>query len=400
MVPLIHKDVIKEREGHRFLNVPANITYVNNVQTGSYGGQLNKDFAPFVESIRYTTGKHRFNNCIHTREQTLYAGNPAVKATLLYQGQPHLREDYYEHHPKTMTAHITSVEQATIALDAIQPLYDYDEIGARALDIMTPTLEEISIPNFLLELKDMRTMFQFWSRDSSLLKNVAGQNLNYNFGWKPFIGDAQKLYSALTSTFQKLKDWQKLVGTEQVRHCKIKSLMGTATGSFNFQGSSQHPCSWKASQEGAISAHLKYRPQAVKAMRDVELSVRAMLQALGVKLNAGIVWNAIPFSFVVDWFFDVGRRLDRMSIDTLELPIEFVDFCAQIKRIRYIETELHLYGASSTWYGTPKTHVSSIHTYFRRNVYNPFTALAGNGWHLPTWNQAILGVSLAITNQR
>jgi hypothetical protein len=44
----------------------------------------------------------------------------------------------------------------------------------------------------------------------------------------------------------------------------------------------------------------------------------AMLDALGVNLNPAIIWNAIPWSFVVDWVVGVGRWLDQFKSRNLE----------------------------------------------------------------------------------
>jgi hypothetical protein len=38
------------------------------------------------------------------------------------------------------------------------------------------------------------------------------------------------------------------------------------------------------------------------------------LDLFGANLNPAIVWNAIPFSFVVDWFLKVGDYFDKMEV--------------------------------------------------------------------------------------
>jgi len=60
-------------------------------------------------------------------------------------------------------------------------------------------------------------------------------------------------------------------------------------------------------------------------------TIQGYLDALGVKLDPSIIWNAIPFSFIVDWVLDVGKFLKSFSIDNLDIRTEILSFTTSVK---------------------------------------------------------------------
>jgi hypothetical protein len=289
------------------------------------------------------------------------------------------------------------------ALD-VDPL-DYSSLSYEAMEKMKPDLNILSLPNFLLELDDIKKMFDFWSRTRNIRKNVSGLHLNWNFGWKPFIGDLQKIWSILGSVYVKLDKWQNDVqnGGLHVRHCTLLDEVNTYGGTFNFQGAYHRPCTWRATHKRVVTGHVKYRPLPLRTAPGLLTGLRGYMQALGFAPNVSIIWEAIPFSFVVDWFVDVGNYVATFDIDVLELPFELVDFCIQNKVEETIVSELGLnVGYSEFW--VPEVKCARWETTllnFQRRVMRPSEdALASLGWDAPNWRQALLGVSLVGANRR
>jgi hypothetical protein len=75
------------------------------------------------------------------------------------------------------------------------------------------------------------------------------------------------------------------------------------------------------------------------------------LDALGVRLDPGILWNAIPFSFVVDWVVDVSGFLSSFARDNYPINVTLLDFCHSFKWVKEAEVECS--------YATDPTLVSS-----------------------------------------
>jgi hypothetical protein len=121
-----------------------------------------------------------------------------------------------------------------------------------------------------------------------------------------------------------------------------------------------------------------------------------LLDTLGFELNPRIIWEAVPFTFVIDWFFGVGTFLQRLKIDTLDLPIALVDGWVQYKETLHIEWDWTRANDGS-YTSDPKSDRASFERSFfhRIPIYPDYSSLSGLGWKCPTVNQALLGVSLA-----
>jgi hypothetical protein len=59
--------------------------------------------------------------------------------------------------------------------------------------------------------------------------------------------------------------------------------------------------------------------------------LKGILDLLGLKVNASVIWEAIPFSFVVDWFVGVDDFLSQFDTDYLEAQVTILDFCYSFK---------------------------------------------------------------------
>jgi hypothetical protein len=154
---------------------------------------------------------------------------------------------------------------------------------------------------------------------------------------------------------------------------------------------------WTGTVIQTCTAHVVWRPQPLQAIGALKKTLLGLLDTLGFELNPRIIWDALPFTFVIDWFFDVGGYLNRYSIDTLELPIVYVDSYLQYKEELVIESSQiqgYLTPGQSTirsggWTTTEK--------YFQRMpIFPDHSTLTSIGWKFPTTNQAVLGLSLAV----
>jgi hypothetical protein len=80
----------------------------------------------------------------------------------------------------------------------------------------------------------------------------------------------------------------------------------------------------------------------------------ALCDALGVNLDPSIIWNAIPWSFVLDWVANVGEYLSRFKTGFMDPTINIHQYCWSVKRERDIfvsyESTLPGIGANSTQY--------------------------------------------------
>jgi len=133
-------------------------------------------------------------------------------------------------------------------------------------------------------------------------KDIPGRWLELQYGWLPLISDtyeAVKAYSVLTEKAR--------VSTVRVK----KSVKGTFNGSDS-------PSNWTANGPYKYTKKIQYE------MSDDISAVRS----LGLADPLSVVWEILPYSFVVDWFLPIGSYLDNLSV----IPTLKGRFCTVITK--------------------------------------------------------------------
>lgn len=190
---------------------------------------------------------------------------------------------------------------------------------------------------FLYELRDFKRMFDVLPKKHfnlkdwrSVLQYGNSQHLNYNFGWKPFIGDLKKTFNGLQSFDERLSRFVSNAG---------KSLQkGDSTGNEGSDVIYYRPTGWiqyedvKMTVSWSVSQTSSFQFRySIPDYSQEELRSRAIADTLGLHLNPANVWAVLPWSFVVDWFKDVGGYLQQYSTDWTNPYIELIQGCHSMK---------------------------------------------------------------------
>jgi len=118
----------------------------------------------------------------------------------------------------------------------------------------------------------------------------------------------------------------------------------------------------------------------------------AALDGFGINLNPAIIWNAIPWSFTVDWILGVGKYLDQLTVHNLE-PVVYIHRALwSVKRTRNVSTSLD----SGINVGLPV--MTMRETAYRRNVYSPssISSIKTSGL---SFTEGSLALALGITRR-
>lgn len=222
-----------------------------------------------------------------------------------------------------------------------------EQILLRAIQNIKPKLKaKVSVPNFLFELKDLRRIIpdastiqrnaaaltaivtnpfkgsRRWA-GSELHNTVASQHLNAQFGYLPLIDDAFKIVEAFKDFNQKVRDFKKNAGKSQVGY---------------------HKESWGSGQtfpevtvyDVPNFVRFYYRDRIVDGSTVIGLnysysvdfpSLKApglFYKYIGFRSNPRILWDALPFSFVVDWLLGVGRFLETLDDGAVPVDMKIV----------------------------------------------------------------------------
>jgi hypothetical protein len=260
-------------------------------------------------------------------------------------------------------------------LTRVAPEIDMDDMADEAIAFMQPRLDEgNSLVNFVLELKDLKHMNPVGSikriikgrpalvalsggRSSrrrfvkELTSRLNGAALNASFGIAPFVRDIVSIYDELTTLSAKLARLKRGAGKVQTRHYKrvipvspgvFPDNKWTSEGAFagfnwptNFKNDTLLGSGVRDKVFIAHKGRWILRPvyhatwsyiYTLDSMSDIEETIRTHLDALGVRLDPGIVWDAIPFSFVIDWVVDVSGFLHSFARNNYPIHINSGDF--------------------------------------------------------------------------
>jgi hypothetical protein len=181
-----------------------------------------------------------------------------------------------------------------------------------AFEALVPQVpQEVSIPNFLYELREIGDLIP--ALDDSLSKTVSGGYLTYSFGWKPLVGDLQKL-GRLIDTVSKRIDYLKSTYGRETRISFYRKLDTYDLGVSPFVPDPINGGAGFVKLQGIYRAggYLFHKLEGLDGLNGM---LRGCSAALGLNNPLGVLWEAIPYSFVADWF---GRTQSLLSQQALQ----------------------------------------------------------------------------------
>lgn len=270
-----------------------------------------------------------------------------------------------------------------------------DMLKQKSLDIMLPLIKaELSLPNALYELRDFRTLpsmlANWWSVYNRLFqkgiakrrtlrelsRSGAGGYLQAQFNILPLLSDIAAFTGALSRSASRIRDFITRAGRVQSKHF-----------AYNWQEFDSSFESSAAATVGGRSVVLERRVVPVSTTFHAQIQynynyteyqlahaqVLAFLDAIGVNLNPQILWNAIPWSFVVDWVAGVSRFLGQFQTQNMRPQINIHRYLWSVKRSRDIHVTrrfVSVEAANATYSEVAPLPVISESAY-RRNVGMP-----------------------------
>jgi hypothetical protein len=285
------------------------------------------------------------------------------------------------------------------------PDLPFPDLSGDALIAMWPEVEEeISLLNFVYELKDLRTipetirsLRRIWEffvakkKNNALISDLSDVYLQNEFGVQPLIRDVRAGISAAQNLETKFLKYfgnqNKILRRHFTRRYVPSSVPWSTAREFATPHGSptthrgKHLC---GVPEVTYTATMVYSyslpglgPLDGHALRDV-LQTMFALDLFGVNLNPKHIWEAIPFSFLVDYFVKVGDWLDQFKNRSLDPMVVVWEW---IESIRYTVSRDHWvlpwnYGPN-TWCFTGRMRRE---TYIRRlSAPDTYSSLQASG---------------------
>lgn len=173
-----------------------------------------------------------------------------------------------------------------------------------------PSRPVVNVPVFLFELRELPELFKIAGR--SIATAISGSTINWLFGWRPLINDLRGLFA-----FQAAVDRRVLHLSSMYKRggLSFTAPMGTCIQQDNWSNWLTYEGKQVRYRRVGVTrrwGHVKWVPD--RNLRDdipeINQTRRAAFQAvLGLKIDPSTVWEALPWTWLIDWFTTTGDYL-------------------------------------------------------------------------------------------
>lgn len=304
----------------------------------------------YIEST--TRGKPLYNNCYHVK----YQGHSYPYLYVIQNGTS-LSRAYYCPYARM------SIKGSWAALGQIResPWGEFDAAQRTAWWSMQPRYEsEIQMLNFLLELKDFKTLAKMFmklelnktalvlrrfltklrglkaiekspkirSMDTlaDITRTAAEIRLLNEFAIKPLINDCMAIFTQLAETVELAQQMfadrgQSPQTSHYSEHAPVIKTGAYLTGAYS-------PMYMGTTEQRRFTATWQFSYK-YKMRRGWDLFKRGM----GLEFDAETLWNGIPFSFIFDYFYGIGNAIHAMKTDP-NVQASTFQYCESILQTR------------------------------------------------------------------
>lgn len=192
------------------------------------------------------------------------------------------------------------------------------------------------------------------SSPAKVTKEVAEGHLQVQFNLRPLVSDILALYEMISNVAGQLSKLKSDVGRRKVVHHRtiLRDLFRGSAEDITYKYETGSLVDWYGLERKTSYARptftlsLDYSYE-IPNLDSPHLGMLALLDSLGVNLDPAILWNAIPWSFVIDWVMNVSSWLGQFRMTNVKVETRIHQACWSYR----IERIHHLYGSFNSQRG-------------------------------------------------
>ncbi len=184
------------------------------------------------------------------------------------------------------------------------------ELASELLARTNPSRANVDIPVFIGELWDLPDLVR--KAGGSLLRRIAAGNLKYQFGIRPLVSDLLDMLNFVDLTDKRMRELKALQASGIRRTRTLYKNGQYDSGNRTTQSSPTALRTWHAYTTVTVvtvRGHVKWFPTGDFPTTDAKIRSLARKAVLGLTLDGATAWELIPFSWLADWFSNIGSLM-------------------------------------------------------------------------------------------
>lgn len=307
--------------------------------------------------IQYVSGDTDLYNAFYSRQAKSYdRGHPFLtEGTVFWRQSPLTLRIQGSSGSYWYDGVVLPPNSGVLGLPADWTLADANAIGSGFIRLTAPTAPAANVALALGEaLQGLPRMFGHTLRDRvSVFRSAGSEYLNVTFGWAPFISDLTKVLLAVRYSSQILQQYQRdsgrVVRRQRTRDAEksvtdstgngqlgyayglfsaalpqSQSIWHVASGGWNGLYTRTDTVSTTYRFAGAYTYLLNFGDEPMEQLVRFEQLANKLL---GTRLTPEVLWNLTPWSWLADWFANIGSiaaNNSYLSSDGLVLKYGYV----------------------------------------------------------------------------
>lgn len=183
-------------------------------------------------------------------------------------------------------------------------------LAAQLLARTNPSRPVVDLPIFVYELREIPDLLR--KEGGGWIKKLASLNLKYHFGIKPLVSDLLSLLSFTDEVNKREKELNALYtsGLRRKRNLWDGSVSGITARNLNSTSEfNTGTVNIQKTSSTRVWGHVEWFPDSKLGLMKGDRRALARKAVLGLTVDFSTAWNAIPWSWLIDWCSNVGDIL-------------------------------------------------------------------------------------------
>lgn len=259
--------------------------------------------------------------------------------------------------------------------------------------------EAFNVLLFIAELKDLRTLPNLFKKWKVSQDDISDKYLGINFGLLPLYSDAKAIMERMLKLDPAIIRWNEMAAAGKtinlhrsmpppaavknhkafksyengVTTLKYTTLNSNMNNGYTYGGfmASAGTGDFETSQRITAKCHVYFKPIPIPD----NLIDNLKRHIWGVDRPLQAIWEAIPFSFVVDWFLNLQRYIDTFEQSQPFLKSQIVSVGCSIKVETVVSARLKLRVYSNSIVHVPSGELDQYTEWYNRYPLTPSSVL-------------------------